>query len=41
VFGEPAEEWEVEVHAMAARPEKEARGALAVEFAGLEVKWAS
>ena len=41
VFGEEPEAWEVEVHAMAARPEKEAQGGLTVEFKGLEVKWAS
>ncbi|KAH6632211.1 hypothetical protein F5144DRAFT_602959 [Chaetomium tenue] len=41
VFGDEPEAWEVEVHAMAARPNKEAQGALTVEFAGLEVKWAS
>ncbi|EAQ87687.1 hypothetical protein CHGG_04306 [Chaetomium globosum CBS 148.51] len=41
VFGDEPDTWEVEVHAMAARPNKEAQGALTVEFAGLEVKWAS
>jgi regulation of enolase protein 1 (concanavalin A-like superfamily) len=41
VFGEDPEAWEVEVHAMAARPEKEVQGGLTVEFAGLEVKWVS
>jgi hypothetical protein len=39
VFGDSPEEWEVEVHAMAARPEKGVEGGLVVEFAGLEVKW--
>ncbi|KAK4236077.1 hypothetical protein C8A03DRAFT_36060 [Achaetomium macrosporum] len=39
VFGDLPEEWEVEVHAMAARPEKGVEGGLEVEFAGLEVKW--
>ncbi|KAL2143186.1 hypothetical protein VTI28DRAFT_264 [Corynascus sepedonium] len=42
VFGqERLEDWDVEVHAMAARPEKQAKGGLVVEFSGLEVKWAS
>ncbi|KAL2133070.1 hypothetical protein VTI74DRAFT_2974 [Chaetomium olivicolor] len=39
VFGDRPEEWEVEVRAMAARPEKNAEGGLVVEFGGLEVKW--
>ncbi|KAL2164845.1 hypothetical protein VTH06DRAFT_141 [Thermothelomyces fergusii] len=40
VFGqERLEEWDVEVHAMAARPEKKAKGGLTVEFGNLEVKW--
>ncbi|KAK3306686.1 uncharacterized protein B0T15DRAFT_510038 [Chaetomium strumarium] len=39
VFGDSPEEWEVEVYAMAARPEKEVDGGLVVEFAGFEVKW--
>ncbi|KAK4145964.1 uncharacterized protein C8A04DRAFT_26125 [Dichotomopilus funicola] len=46
VFGEEQlEEWEVEVSAMAARPEKNVSEGgekeLVVEFKGLEVKWAS
>ncbi|KAK4150787.1 hypothetical protein C8A00DRAFT_36614 [Chaetomidium leptoderma] len=40
VFGDRPEEWDVEVHAMAARPEKAAQGGLVVEFGGLEVEWA-
>jgi hypothetical protein len=42
--GEGVEEWELEVSAMAARPEKNVKeGApegLVVEFGGLEAKWA-
>lgn len=42
VFGlERLEDWEVEVHAMAARPEKKAKGGLTVEVGNLEVRWAT
>ncbi|KAL2169061.1 hypothetical protein VTG60DRAFT_6483 [Thermothelomyces hinnuleus] len=42
VFGqERLEDWEVEVHAMAARPEKKAKGGLTVEFGDLKVRWAT
>ncbi|KAL2267182.1 hypothetical protein VTJ83DRAFT_4459 [Remersonia thermophila] len=41
VFGlEKLEEWEVDVSAMAARPEKGVAEGLVAEFGGLEVKWA-
>ncbi|KAK4044153.1 hypothetical protein C8A01DRAFT_12443 [Parachaetomium inaequale] len=42
VFADRGEEedWVVEVHAMAARPEKAVEGGLEVEFRGLDVKWA-
>lgn len=39
VFGDRPEEWEVEVHAMAARPGKGVTEALVVEFGGMEVNW--
>lgn len=40
VFGDPDEEWEVAVEAMAARPKESASEALHVEFARFEVSWA-
>jgi hypothetical protein len=39
VYGDEPAGWEVEVLAMAARPEKGATGSLEVEVRDLEVKW--
>jgi len=40
VFGDPNEEWELTVEAMAARPEDGTSEALEVEFTSFEVSWA-
>ncbi len=41
VYGDEPDRWQVEVVAMAARPEKNASASLEVEVRDMEVKWAA